>query len=340
MTHWKAALEEMNQCIASPTEENWFRLKRYLLDEKAGANENHILPDYAARLFLFLGPGGIRILRETIRQASGTRLPSAIFETIYEAAHKKVREIPVADEVLPLLVTPVIDDETERAAVEILHELVSESLTDRRLFAVLVQFASQQEAARHGGKGPSLTTFMFQAFREHSIKINKKVLEDYQEIIQNPDSSEKDCTQYLLKHPALIDPLAKEIILEDRRGAAYNPDLVIRTYKDEYVFVAIEQPGTSIFTKSDDFTAKFSHALGQVLDFQEWAETNKAYADQPMPSINVPSGLLILGMSSALTERQKKKLRRFNINSQGKVKVMTFDEVLENSWRVYNNIIR
>lgn len=44
-------------------------------------------------------------------------------------------------------------------------------------------------------------------------------------------------------------------------------------------------------------------------------------------------------MMSELTEAQKEKLRRFNINNQGKVRVMTFDEVLQNSMRLYNNII-
>ena len=58
-----------------------------------------------------------------------------------------------------------------------------------------------------------------------------------------------------------------------------------------------------------------------------------------MPNITSPTGLLILGLHSQLNEFQKKKLRRFNINNNGKIKVITFDELLENAYRLYNNMV-
>lgn len=339
MTYWQAILQEMNELIASPSEENIVILKGYLVEKDAGTNEKHVFPYYAARMFLFLGTRGVQILGETINQAPGRILPTAILETLYFASQKKLKEIPLVNNDLPLLLIPVIDDEVAKLATEKLHELVSESLTNRRLFGIIINFIFQQEFTSYEVNDHSLVAFIFQAFRENSIKINKKVIENYQKIIQNPTSSEEDCQKYLFEHPVLIDPLAKEIIPKQRLGSDYITDFVIKKYNDEYVLVEIEKPSTPIFTKSNDFTSKFSHALGQVIDFQEWVETNISYANTQMPSISSPSGILILGMMSTLTELQKKKLRRFNINNQGKVRVMTFDEVLQNSMRLYNNII-
>lgn len=280
MNYWEAIIKEINELINSPSEENLITLKRYLIERDGGTNEKHVFPAYAARMFLFLGTKGIHILGETINQAPGRISPTAILETLYFATQKKVKEIHLVRKDHPLLLVPVIDDETAKLATEKLHELVSESLTDRRLFGIIINFIFQQEITSYEVNDHTLAAFIFQAFRENSIKINKKVIENYQTIIQNPTSSEEDCQKYLFKHPVLIDSLAKEIIPKQKLGSDYITDFVIRKYNDEYVLVEIEKPSTPIFTKSNDFTYQFSHALGQVIDFQEWVETNIAYADK------------------------------------------------------------
>jgi hypothetical protein len=44
--------------------------------------------------------------------------------------------------------------------------------------------------------------------------------------------------------------------------------------------VEIERPQDKIFTTSDDFASRFTHAFGQVLDFQQWMDRNVAYAQE------------------------------------------------------------
>lgn len=339
MNYLDVVLKEMNDCIDQPSEENLSKLKQFLLEKDKGLYEKHILPYYASRLFLFLGTKGIHILRELIDYAPGAILPNAILETLYFTSIKKIKELPFMSNNHPLILEPIVDDATAKLATEALHELVSESLTNRDLFGQIITFIFHQEKVSSMTDDHLFAEFTFNVFRESSIKINKKVIDNFLAIIQDPSSSEEVCQRYLFKHPVLIDPLAKEIIPKQRLGSDYITDFVIRKYNDEYVLVEIEKPTTLIFNKSNDFTSYFSHALGQVLDFQEWVESNIAYANVHMPSISSPSGILIIGMMSNLTEHQKKKLRRFNINNQGKVRVMTFDEVLENSIKLYNNMV-
>ena len=78
--------------------------------------------------------------------------------------------------------------------------------------------------------------------------------------------------------------------------------------------------------------------MGQVLDFQEWIESNIAYAQKLFPHISSPQGLLVIGMKKNMSGTQIKKLNRFNINNRGKFKVLTFDEILEQGKRYYENI--
>lgn len=50
-----------------------------------------------------------------------------------------------------------------------------------------------------------------------------------------------------------------------------------------WTLIEIERPQDKIFTTSDDFTSRFTHAFGQVLDFQQWVDQNVAYAQELLP---------------------------------------------------------
>jgi hypothetical protein len=85
-----------------------------------------------------------------------------------------------------------------------------------------------------------------------------------------------------------------------------------------------------IFTASNDFTAHFTHAFGQVLDFQQWVDSHGEYARHLLPGISSPRRLLIIGRRSELTEENSRKLQRFTDNSM-RIDVMTFDDLLGNA---------
>jgi hypothetical protein len=94
-----------------------------------------------------------------------------------------------------------------------------------------------------------------------------------------------------------------------------------------------------ISTRANDFTAEFTHAFGQVLDFQQWVDSHGEYARHLMPGISSPRGLLIMGRRYDLTEENRLKLRRFSANCIS-IDVLTFDDLLGNASSLYESILR
>lgn len=76
-----------------------------------------------------------------------------------------------------------------------------------------------------------------------------------------------------------------------------------------------------------------------MLDFQEWIDSHGEYARSLLPGISSPKGMLIIGRSTKLTIRQKRKLHMFNL-SNSMVNVLTFDDVLNQTQHLYDNIHR
>lgn len=76
----------------------------------------------------------------------------------------------------------------------------------------------------------------------------------------------------------LLDPLVAEMIPHRRLGVEYATDFALRRHDGSWTLVEIERPQDKMFTARDDFTARFTHAFGQVLDFQQWVDQHVAYA--------------------------------------------------------------
>jgi hypothetical protein len=116
-------------------------------------------------------------------------------------------------------------------------------------------------------------------------------------------------------------------------------DFVLRRYDDKYFLVEIEKPQDRLFTLTNEFTANFTHAFGQVLDFQQWVDSNAAYARVHMPDISSPRGLLVIGRRADMTEENKVKLHRFSINCSA-IDIVTFDDLFSNATNLYEAILR
>ncbi|WP_179863541.1 Shedu anti-phage system protein SduA domain-containing protein [Bacillus cereus] len=345
MNYIEEKFHEINYCIDNFNVESKMKLKEFLLIKETDTYAKQLLPAYCSQAFLFLGIEGIVILKNLIKEAPGLMYPTVIMKVLYATSQKKYIDFNfnfnfnyMVDE--KLFRYPEITDKMADFSLNIIGEIVAESLNDAQLFSYVIHFIWSQEHLNFLSESHSFSKFVFNIFRESSIKVNNNIIQQFHKMILNPNVCEEEFQVYLKENPALIDPLAKEVIPKQRLGVEYITDFVIRKLNDEYVLVEIEKPSTPIFTKMNDFTAQFTHALGQILDFQEWVESNIAYAEKLMPGIGSPLGLLVLGRKNELSEFQKKKLRRFNINNQGKVKVITFDDLIDNAHRLYNNMLK
>jgi hypothetical protein len=163
-------------------------------------------------------------------------------------------------------------------------------------------------------------------------------LNEYASLIA-ADVEEERYQRFLTEHPALLDPLASRVVPKLRLGTEYATDFAVQRHDNRWLLVEIERPQDRVFTKGCDFSARFTHGYGQILDFQSWVDDNVAYAQKTMPNIIIPRGLLVIGRRAGLSEREAVKLRQLVSNS-ARIDVVAFDDLLRQATVVYENLHR
>lgn len=147
---------------------------------------------------------------------------------------------------------------------------------------------------------------------------------------------EEELQSFLRDNPALLDLRATSVYPKVKLGTEFVTDFVIRLPGDDYVFVEIERSSHPLYTQANNPAAPLTHAVQQVEDWLEWSHDNIAYLRTTLPGIHEPAGLVILGRRSSLNERSMKSLRRRN--STSKIKVITFDDLLDQIRTVATNL--
>lgn len=335
-------IEQLNQIVQKPAGEGLKRLSKGLFTEGFCLFDKFSFPKYVARLYLCYQEAGIQELGRVLQICSRPKHFNAILGTIYFASKKKYfdpKVIPVADN--QRLIEPPISDNMANVASEMLFSIVSQSIENPETFERIIQFM-YLGGSRINIESPDSNEIQMDflnILRDSSLMINYSVIHAFENLIGESGQREEIYQKYLSENPILIDPLAKEIIPKQKLGDDYITDFVVRKLNNEHLLVEIEKPSDNIFSKSNDFTSKFTHALGQVIDFQEWVESNIAYAGSKMPGISSPIGILIIGRDRSLNPVQKAKLKRFNTTINGRVKVFTYDDILKNANILYQNIV-
>jgi hypothetical protein len=99
----------------------------------------------------------------------------------------------------------------------------------------------------------------------------------------------------------------------------------------EWFLVEIERPGVGpMFLKSGDPSSKLMHAIHQVESWQDWVAANLPYAQQLMPQIDHPMGLVFFGRRAELrTKEARARLRAFNHRNRGHLQVRTLDSFID-----------
>lgn len=298
-----------------------------LLDERRiGGVERMSYAEFAGGAALVAGEPGIQMLAVVAESGSYKSWSNYAIESLWLAASGK--QIPhegyaaaVSDVRFPV-------NETVRIhAREVLDEIIVTSKENLSLFSKIMTLASNEANKNQVTGGVNeFAEHVMKVFAAGSITVSTSVLEDFESLVSR-DLPEERYQEFLKSAPNVLDPLAAEVIPKHRLGDDYITDFVIRRHDRRYLVVEIEKPQDRIFTARNDFTAEFSHAMGQVLDFQGWVTERADYARSKLPNIENPRGLLVMGRRSALTEYQEKKLRRWCINSNS-IEVATFDDLI------------
>ena len=317
-------------------------LKGFLLHREGHTYYKHAVPRLACLALLQKGSAGVQALSEVLPSAPGSIYPTSILEALWHASHGRTHVGTVLSQTLPP-VAPLdrpLPPGTAEAAGAAIRDLVADSIDNEDHFHNLVQFLWQENlSGSTTGDEQSRREFrshIFDLLTTGHIRLTRKLLTEFDELM-NSAQREEAYQQFLTQNPVFLDPLATQVIPKQRLGIEHITDFVLRRLDDKYILMEIEKPQDELFTTADDFSAKFTHALGQVLDFQQWIDTHGEYARSLLPHISSPRGLLVMGRSTTLTEAQRAKLHRFNFNS-ATIQVLTFDNVAQNARRLYDNI--
>ncbi len=336
-------LEFVKRLIDNPTDESLRTLDSLLLTKCSHTYLKHAIPKYVARVFLAWKEDGLRRLVGLLKRAPGHIYPLSILLTIYYASQKRYCPLFFIDEAHPLVLSPLITDEMAALALRLFKDFVIQSQRDMDLFQLLIGLLQQislteKAVETESGYSPSGgVALVFDTVAESTISLSMNTITEFSGMVAQ-ELSEEEYQQFLTANPVLLDPLARRIIPKQKLGLEYVTDYVLEKLDGSYIVAEIEKPSDRVFTKQYDFTSRFIHALGQVLEFQEWIETNIHYAQTHLPGIVAPTGLLIIGRRSDLDERAARKLARLNTTNSGRVSVVCFDDIVDRAIRLYKNM--
>jgi Domain of unknown function (DUF4263) len=337
---YEVIVEKIAALASDPSTSALTDLCQFLIVRDQHTFDKHSIPVLACRGCFSRGPDGVRIAASCIEQAEGIMLATAIVSSLWFAANGELHPIPDArgGTILPPVLTSKPTPETRNAADVVFRDFVSRSQSDEHLFDVLVQFMNTANMMAFPGplSADQLRKSVFRIISDASLKITKRLLDEYENLLST-GLNEEAYQKFLKANPVLLDPLASHVIAKQALGVEFKTDYVVRRLDNQYFAVEIEKPQDRLFTNADDFSAPFSHAFGQVIDFLEWVDRHAEYARHQMPGISSPRGMLVMGMRAALSDSQAAKLKRLSINTPH-IDILTFDDLLTRGRTFYNNI--
>lgn len=287
-------------------------------------HEKHEIPRIASAALASVGKAGVRRLSRVVSEEDlgGLRALAAL-RALWMASTGK-------NPMVSSLGIPYreisIDEETQTVARLAVDDFIVDALENAERFRLLVSF-QESEMIPHLEKAlPTFNAHVVDVLRESSIVLTDRLIKEFEDLVLS-NAPEAHYQSFLEENPVFLDPLAAEVFNRKRLGEELVTDFVVRRHDGLYVVVEIEKPQDRLFTGGNDLSASFTHASGQVLDFQGWVAENVAYAQKSLPGIESPRGLVIMGRRSDLTEQQGAKLRRWVGNSRN-IEVSMFDDLV------------
>ena len=179
---------------------------------------------------------------------------------------------------------------------------------------------------------------LIHAFALRSIAVGPRVLAAYEGLLTGADDDEPSFQSFFEKHPLLLDPRAFQVWVKPDFHGQLEPDFIIRTYDNSYVIVEIETPAKRLVTRNYQLSADATHAITQVLQYQEFLRTHLTAASETFPEFTRPAGLVVVGRESSLDAGQKAVLRLENL-SRSDITIVGFDTLADTARTITNSVI-
>ena len=167
-----------------------------------------------------------------------------------------------------------------------------------------------------------------------------KILKDYKTLLDSNPDREEVLQCFLRDNPSLLCPTFTKMWPKLSLGS-YTTDFVFQEAAGDYLLVELERPDHRLFIKNGDASSKLNHAKGQILDWKRYIEDNLSTVKNELGLAGIstnPNSLIVIGRSHSLFPENIRKLVSIE-NQCPKVKIMTYDDVYENSKAVIENLL-
>tara|TARA_Y100000588_G_C14251010_1_gene923417 strand:- start:161 stop:1285 length:1125 start_codon:yes stop_codon:yes gene_type:complete len=154
-------------------------------------------------------------------------------------------------------------------------------------------------------------------------------IDEFTVLLESEKRNENSIQEHLSRNPILFGFEYKRVIPKHRLGGEYETDYALEKYDGSCDVVELESSNLKLYTKAGNPTSHLVHAEQQILDWLDWIDKNNPYARTSLNGLYSPSGFVVIGRRDSLSELDKERLRRRNIFFSGKIKVLTYEDLLE-----------
>jgi hypothetical protein len=300
----------------------------------------HQMNGCLAAAILHFGEAGVTILEDLLyAELDKLKKYTTVLEVLWQASN--------GDEICPFTVYPLPqslrhrpDPDTQKAATRVLQEFVATALAEPMLSFRIISLLQRVEfltAKTPGADNANAFSRLVRMIASTSLKISGTLVNQFEHLV-NSDVPEFEYQKFLTANPVFLDPLAKRLLDRHRLGSEFIADFVLERLTGDYIIVEIEKPKTPIFNKAGDFSAEFSHAIRQVIDYRNWLADNIAYARTKLQQIGPAETVVVIGDTSKLTSEELNRLRGFGRWGPG-IQVVGFNDLAERARTLVQNLI-
>ncbi len=168
----------------------------------------------------------------------------------------------------------------------------------------------------------------------------ERLIDKFTELL-NTSEKEEDLQLFLKNHPEFLYPDFIECYPKFKLGEDYVTDYVLLVngpQGSEYIFIEIERPNKEIFIKAGQFSADFTQAKDQILEWDNWLTKNHAYVSRKLPNFYKPQFHLVIGRDTNLTIENKEKIQsEFSATSR---RFSTYDDLVKRFKTIVDHLLQ
>ncbi len=166
------------------------------------------------------------------------------------------------------------------------------------------------------------------------------ILEEYKQLLDSEPQQEEVLQRFLTANPVLLCPAHIRVWPKLALGA-HVTDFVFQEAAGDYLLVELEKSIEPLFIKSGHPSHQLTRARGQVQDWRRYLEDNLSTVQRELGLHGIspsPRCLIVIGRAKSLSQENRRKLMVIE-NEAPSLKVLTYDDVLENAKAVVENLL-